>query len=196
MEHFTGDYCYAPLKEGKRELYRNDGKYPLGMTDQSLLLTCSLRNYHMKVTGEIRVLTLLPGSFDDPILCHVAVRPIEEYPRYDALSYMWEDPSATKYITLNDDKAFPVTVALHHALRHLRRQDEARNLWVDAICINQKSIKERSSQVNLMKEIYFRAETVRVWLDVELTPDIPCIKMLLNLGNHETSNDLGNDPTF
>ncbi|KAI9647460.1 hypothetical protein NHQ30_003845 [Ciborinia camelliae] len=36
--------------------------------------------------------------------------------------------------------------------------------WVDAICINQKDITERNRQLTIMKWIYFRADTVVVWL--------------------------------
>ncbi|KAJ4362901.1 hypothetical protein N0V83_010018 [Neocucurbitaria cava] len=36
--------------------------------------------------------------------------------------------------------------------------------WVDAICINQKDVRERNHQVPLMKEIYSRAAGVTVWL--------------------------------
>ncbi|KAJ4984360.1 hypothetical protein SVAN01_10133 [Stagonosporopsis vannaccii] len=37
-------------------------------------------------------------------------------------------------------------------------------LWVDAICINQSNIPERTSQVRMMREIYSKADCVVVWL--------------------------------
>jgi hypothetical protein len=37
-------------------------------------------------------------------------------------------------------------------------------IWIDAICINQSSLDERSAQVRLMAEIYRAARTVIVWL--------------------------------
>jgi hypothetical protein len=37
-------------------------------------------------------------------------------------------------------------------------------LWIDAICIDQKSPRERTHQVNLMGQIYSEANLVRVWL--------------------------------
>ena len=37
-------------------------------------------------------------------------------------------------------------------------------LWVDAICINQNDLEERSSQVALMGTIYSRAMDTIVWL--------------------------------
>ncbi|KAH8683229.1 heterokaryon incompatibility protein-domain-containing protein [Tricladium varicosporioides] len=36
--------------------------------------------------------------------------------------------------------------------------------WIDAICINQHDIPERNKQLAMMKWIYFRADTVVVWL--------------------------------
>ena len=36
--------------------------------------------------------------------------------------------------------------------------------WVDAICINQADIDERSAQVKIMKIIYESADTVFAWL--------------------------------
>ena len=43
-------------------------------------------------------------------------------------------------------------------------QKKARTLWIDAICINQADISERSQQVRFMPHIYARAQTVLVWL--------------------------------
>ena len=37
-------------------------------------------------------------------------------------------------------------------------------LWVDAICINQLDVKERSSQVAMMLDVYTKAEKVFAWL--------------------------------
>lgn len=40
-------------------------------------------------------------------------------------------------------------------------------LWVDAICINQLDLQERSYQVNIMADIYKAASCVMVWLGAE-----------------------------
>ena len=53
---------------------------------------------------------------------------------------------------------------LHLALQHLRFEDKRRVLWVDALCINQDDFNERRKHVQLMGEIYARANTVLVWL--------------------------------
>lgn len=70
--------------------------------------------------------------------------------------HLWK-PSGTVAITQN----------LATALPYLRLEDRVRLLWVDAICINQQDLKERSSQVKLMASIYGQAELVIAWLGVE-----------------------------
>jgi hypothetical protein len=46
------------------------------------------------------------------------------------------------------------------ALRRVRRPDEALLIWADAICINQNDLEERTSQVQLMSDIFAGAEEV------------------------------------
>ena len=121
---------------------------------------------------------------------------IEDNPQYDALSYMWGDPSVTRQIYLDHDHAVPITVSLKNVLRHLRLRNKVRRLWVDAVCINQRDIKERGVQVGLMKEIYSRARTVRVWIDVDLPAETPAVQKLLTFYRRTTLDELGDDPEF
>ena len=53
-----------------------------------------------------------------------------------------------------------VTVNCEHALRQLRDPYTERHLWVDAICINQGDINERSHQVGIMDQIFSTANCV------------------------------------
>jgi len=39
-----------------------------------------------------------------------------------------------------------------------------RRVWIDAICINQDNLDERSQQVSLMTDIYSKARRVIIWL--------------------------------
>ncbi|KAJ9659975.1 hypothetical protein H2198_002865 [Neophaeococcomyces mojaviensis] len=45
-----------------------------------------------------------------------------------------------------------------------RRRDVPVVIWIDAICINQKDVAERSAQVRIMAEIYQQAFQVVIWL--------------------------------
>ena len=197
MDNYIGDHKYSPLRKGTRCLYKNDGSFPpKDASPDDVYLTGSTANYHMETTGDIRILDLLPGSFGDPLQCRLRVAAIESNPAYDALSYMWGDPSLPKASIYLDKEVFPVTQSLESALRHVRLQDSVRHLWADAVCINQRDKKERGNQVHLMKEIYSRADTVRVWIDVELSPEVPVVRKLFTLRLQDNDDQLGNDPKF
>ncbi|KAF2725195.1 HET-domain-containing protein [Polychaeton citri CBS 116435] len=83
---------------------------------------------------------------------------------YTALSYTWGTSSSDYRVTLNGKAGFRVTKNLHAALRRLRRQNAASYFWIDALCINQHDMDERSWQVKMMGRIYSLAERVLVWL--------------------------------
>ncbi|KAL6900526.1 HET domain-containing protein [Trichoderma evansii] len=108
----------------------------------------------------IRLLTLHGGSDDDEIFCSLfqaELRERDETIPYDALSYTWGSPDLTERIIV-DGCYLNVTSHLFVALRHLRYQDKDRILWIDAICINQGSKKERGHQVEQMSKIYKEAD--------------------------------------
>lgn len=121
--------------------------------------------------SEIRLLTILPAiDFSDPINCRLHTVSLNEVPDYEALSYCWGDPTATRQVLVQDSPV-NVTINLAEALRHLRLQDQHRIFWIDAICINQKHDEEKSSQIPLMGRIYGSADLVVTWLgpsDTEL----------------------------
>ncbi|KAH7224386.1 uncharacterized protein BKA55DRAFT_545969 [Fusarium redolens] len=59
--------------------------------------------------------------------------------------------------------------SLRTALMHLqncRLDDQDRCLWVDAICINQSDVSERTHQVGMMREIYSTASRVLIYLGI------------------------------
>ncbi len=49
---------------------------------------------------------------------------------------------------------------LAEALPYLRLEDRSRTLWIDAICVNQSDIAERTSQVKKMADIF--SKVIRV----------------------------------
>lgn len=44
---------------------------------------------------------------------------------------------------------------------------EGKYVWIDALCINQQDVEEKSRQVKKMGDIYKKADTVRIWLGDE-----------------------------
>jgi hypothetical protein len=109
-----------------------------------------------------RLLRILPATELKFELIHIE---IAKAPAYVALSYVWGAPIFDHVITV-DGHPFAVTGNLHAALasQSSRIRDEGNHLWVDAICINQEDISERSSQVSLMSRIYKSATHVLAWL--------------------------------
>jgi hypothetical protein len=72
-------------------------------------------------------------------------------------------PSPTIYFK-NEREKLIVGKNCHSALRRLRLPNKDRTVWIDAICIDQENLTERSSQVRLMNEVYSRAARVMVIL--------------------------------
>jgi hypothetical protein len=122
--------------------------------------------------GFIRVLTLRGSSLENPVIdCELIVREFskdhEIKPPYEALSWCWGTAKPTAYIQMRKKgKVYAkyVQPELLAALRALRYRKGDRYLWIDAICINQKNPQEKNHQVEMMAEIYRRAERVCVWL--------------------------------
>ncbi|KAF4331737.1 het-domain protein [Fusarium beomiforme] len=132
---------------------------------------------------QIRLLCLQPALRDSlPIECELLtanLNPPETLPRersiypaevtknncpaYEALSYVWGDPTNPIAIKLNNLDA-TVTRNLHAALLSLRSHTQKRILWVDALCINQQDFDERASQVMLMRFIYEESSRVLIFL--------------------------------
>ncbi|KHE87325.1 hypothetical protein GE21DRAFT_8187, partial [Neurospora crassa] len=114
---------------------------------------------------DIRLLELLPAnSLQDPIQCRLYITQLSMETEYTALSYVWGDPNVTSPIAVNG-VPFHVTHNLCAALKRIRSKSNLpTTLWVDAICINQSDKDEKSSQVQLMTDIYHNALLVTVWL--------------------------------
>jgi hypothetical protein len=116
----------------------------------------------------IRLLCLLPNKSEaEPLQCKLRNYSLQKLSprthRYEALSYVWGDTHETLPIYLNKNPLL-ITVNLHAALSRLRDHSFERIIWVDAICIDQKTPEERGQQVQLMAKIYSNAHCVIVWL--------------------------------
>lgn len=92
--------------------------------------------------------------------------PDDSPPDYYALSYAWGFEHNTEQILCNG-KILRVSPHLHKGLRSVHATSASTRLWIDAICINQTSDKEKSTQVAKMHHIYCKAQGVYVWLGKE-----------------------------
>ncbi|EWY80672.1 hypothetical protein FOYG_16605 [Fusarium oxysporum NRRL 32931] len=108
-------------------------------------------------------LVLLEKGVQSQLRCQLWQAYLNDIIPYEALSYSWGSQS-TPHEIIVDEKTLSITESLYEALWHLRRPDEDRMLWVDALCIDQNNIKERGHQVNRMGEIYGKADKVIIWL--------------------------------
>ena len=115
----------------------------------------------------IRLVRLRPAEDETgPIECDLIDYSLGESSgtrhHYDALSYVWGDPTKTRPIFVNGHR-FNVRENLHAALCSLRCRS-IEWMWIDAIAINQEDKQERGHQVRSMVRIYGRARRVIVWL--------------------------------
>ncbi len=117
---------------------------------------------------DIRILRLEPGYFDDPLVC--SLEPLtfgRHFRKYEALSYAWGDSNKTHTLLTPSQSVLGVTSNLHGALHHLRSRRRAIYIWIDALCINQESLAERSQQVSMMGKVYSAAYKVTAWIGDE-----------------------------
>jgi hypothetical protein len=150
----------------------------------------------LKDPKAIRILTLHPGSDEIPRATLSIRKPNEEY---EALSWHWGDEDESETIQIKDDRGWSslhIKPNLSVALKQLRHDSITfRKLWIDAICMNQKSKTEKNAQVPMMAQIYSEATNVCVWLGEEEVGSATALKFIkekvLDLGAFD---DLVDDP--
>ena len=112
---------------------------------------------------EIRILRIHPSARStDPLICSLTTASLDTNPQYIALSYTWGAPVQMTNLVLHGHP-FPIALNLSLALRRLRNV-KWQMVWLDAVCINQNDIEERSLQVLSMKRIYQQALHVCMYL--------------------------------
>ncbi|KAG6364513.1 hypothetical protein INS49_006114 [Diaporthe citri] len=170
-------------------------------------------------TDQIRLLTLLPASDENEEIA-ITLQSISTKAaarNYEALSYVWgssENPVTIRVVTSSTTVAVEdvsssacvtaplrVTQNLASALRHLRFRDSARTLWIDAVCIDQQNIPEKSEQVGKMGQIYKSAARVVIWLGLASPGTDLAMRILGFLGEFlhfdrrgQTFTSTSNDP--
>lgn len=141
---------------------------------------------------QIRLVELLPSHPDDLISINLFVADGVDAHPYEALSYVWGPRDADVTITVNG-RPFSVSANLAAALRCLQPASDrpGRILWIDAICINQASDVEKSTQVAMMGEIYRGAAEVLVFLGEE-KDNSAMVMQYLELAEPDTADDAEN----
>ena len=113
--------------------------------------------------GPCRLLTLLPGQGDEPLMVELIVARPDYTPEYIALSYVWGDLTLSETLTCAG-QALSITRSLKAALQGIRKSTSPLIIWADQLCINQKDLAERSDQVQSMNKVYLKSQGVIAWL--------------------------------
>lgn len=141
---------------------------------------------------EIRLLHLHPRTTDH-ITATLSVADLESAAEtYSCVSYVWGNPNETVPIEV-DGHEMQITLNLFDFLHHIRDPDDTLILWVDAICINQNDLEEKSHQVAMMGDIYSGCSVVHAWLgtpSLEMVLEVNPFAMLEHIADGKHWHDL------
>ncbi|KAI5922684.1 heterokaryon incompatibility protein-domain-containing protein [Camillea tinctor] len=128
----------------------------------------------------VRLLRLIRSKEEGTITCQLQVKDINTTTRpiYHALSYTWGPTTQTEiaqgmtdkrnHTIICNEKELAITENLFNCLRQLKEDSYYdKDLWVDAICVDQENNLEQGQQISMMNDIYRSAECVVIWLGVE-----------------------------
>ena len=109
-------------------------------------------------------------------LSYLNSRFIQRKHPFIALSYAWDGQTpeydiAVLDASINKRSVLKVTKNICTALPYLSSLYPGRLWWIDAICIDQANVEEKSAQIPLMRDIYMHADKVAVWLG-EIKPEL------------------------
>lgn len=148
-------------------------------------------NYKTLEASEIRLLSLTKKSSvtSGNVFCRLKNVKLDSNPVFIALSYVWGSTDSKKQITVNGQKLF-VTENLYAALlviidwqpmilESLNVPAPKLLLWIDAICINQDDLNEKSKQVPRIASIFSSAFTTLVWMHSTKKFDRPQLQIFM-----------------
>ncbi|KAN0090561.1 HET domain containing protein [Hyaloscypha variabilis] len=126
-------------------------------------------------SNAIRLLTIRPPNPSQPsiIECSLSQSSLDNHPKYHALSYAWKDEYLEEQLNeshaiIVNGRSLKVGFNLASALEARRDRDDGHiPIWIDAICINQENLGEKSHQILRMRQIYAQSTLVTVWLGPE-----------------------------
>lgn len=114
-----------------------------------------------------RLLQIDNGETNEQLNLNMTVHDLGSIVEYEALSYCWGS-TAPHHTAIVNGEEVKITDELDSALLQLRAEQKntgsMNRIWVDAICIDQDNVHEKSDQINIMRTIYASASSVRAWL--------------------------------
>jgi len=133
---------------------------------------CPAHNHHpLTAPYQIRLLRLNSELEEGQIQCFLVRFDLQLLPRFEAISYTWGSGPAA-YAIMCVGQQLQVRRNFFDVLVIFRCPDSLRNLWVDAVCINQEHGLEKSNQVQLMSRIYSNAARVFIWMGMNDTGNL------------------------
>lgn len=107
-----------------------------------------------KTQGAIRLLKLQPGdNMNSNVECEFIAQCMDgdrKPYKYEALSWCWGEGKKDKCIYIRDghrQSKMNVTSDLFDALKALQRPDRCRYLWINAVCIDQNDLDEKTTRL-------------------------------------------------
>ncbi|KAK1756738.1 heterokaryon incompatibility protein-domain-containing protein [Echria macrotheca] len=133
---------------------------------------------------EFRLICLEPlpaaHAAEDSRLIHITLEThaFDNHPEYEATSYTWagEKGDSRRNHPVYIGPYWDVQLQTENCwdmLHFLVPPRGIRLVWVDAICINQRNIRERDMQVTKMGRIYSTCQQVVVYLGSDIVLDLP-----------------------
>ncbi|OCK90271.1 HET-domain-containing protein, partial [Cenococcum geophilum 1.58] len=144
---------------------------------------------------QIRLLSLFSSSSDDPLSGELRVISLQDGEKYSALSYVWGDEKFCPQMRLNGID-MTITSNLAIALRRLHSEGKARNIWIDAVCINQTDSAEKSHQVQMMKDIYANADLTLIWLGENADDSDLAMDLVSTISDEDFQQYTPEDPSW
>lgn len=172
---FTGDdtgSAEAAQPTNLSTLPKPDSSFPNG-GDASLAYTSTLDE------GSFRIACLTAASDPrDPMHLDLEKYELDNCPEYEAVSYTWggEESDSSNSQPVYVGPYWDVLLQTRNCLemlRFLRPTRGFRLVWIDAVCINQLNVPERSTQVASMGRIYSDCSQVVVYLGPDVAPRLP-----------------------
>ncbi len=118
------------------------------------------------------------------IRCRLFGAELSGAPPYAALSYFWGAKYDREVISI-EGHAFLVIESQLILLRSMRSRNEDLNpaIWLDALCIDQQNVVEKSVQVSIMGNIFAQAREVVVGLSNSDESDDRGVHLLADLAS-------------
>ena len=141
---------------------------------------------------EFRLLEVYAGEPKDRVKCRLSVAKLAWFShlRYESISYSWGNPKVLSEIEIDGIRT-KMPASSVAAVRRMRLPNRERVLWIDAICINQADLDERSQQVAFMKDIYSNSRGNLIYLgEEEATTEaaVRSVEAVLREARRETDN--------